>query len=641
MQTGVVLAIALIPVYVIVLSVIVNVVLYKNRPAFRDAFISPSHRIPATIRYLLPYPFSAYGWGKSFPAAGNAIARETRQRAELRPVTLPPLTTDSGTTSTARGAGTAGSATNAQSTRVITRGGRRWGRTGSQRSTQTLPLYTEDVGDEDVVLIAKRESMRSMMSSRSRTGANQGDIAEEEEMDESSRHGEIPQGTETQSIHSHQGNEQYPSGAMQPDSRHERSHISNESLTMQDQDWGEAPMYENLLLNPIDPDSSLRTSSDTVNRSGEISRIPTGGSQTALTGHSAVRDSIGMGTTAGFRSFVNRLTGRLPAQPGRYVGVSPNLGDVENGHLASVPPSESFAMTGRPRGFSNASLATQLPVDSGGRRFSASSGTARLRGHTGIASTNNSLVSLLLHPTMSNQSTDPIPRFQLRGRCGSDATSVTPDPSSPSASVVNLGISPPIPGSVIRSAYIQPRAGFSKEQLKFLSSTETLGKYGANFGPEDAGAGLLPSSQLHTTRSRSGSASSVGAVSPPAISSNRRISNSGAVAATTNATNDGLPSFEDLIREEAVAEEQRRRSSTLTSNAESTTRSLTHAANETSSEETVLPPPTPNPNQDTVFTEPPAIRVPAVLPNFDLAVVPPTPTMEENRRSFINGHPAA
>lgn len=37
--------------------------------------------------------------------------------------------------------------------RVITRGGRRWGRTGSQRSTQTLPLYEEDAGEEDVVLI--------------------------------------------------------------------------------------------------------------------------------------------------------------------------------------------------------------------------------------------------------------------------------------------------------------------------------------------------------------------------------------------------------------------------------------------------------------------------------------------------------
>lgn len=185
MQTGVILAIALIPVYVILVSAAINVFLvslrsvpphlrsnieslsneqYKTRPAFRNAFISPSHRIPATIRYLLPYPFSAYGL-RSAPADASdgeaGTGRDTRQRTELRPVTLPPISTSAtsgGQSSTATrtaATGTTGrSATNRTTDRVVTRGGRRWGRTGSQRSTQTLPLYSEDVGDEDVVLIA-------------------------------------------------------------------------------------------------------------------------------------------------------------------------------------------------------------------------------------------------------------------------------------------------------------------------------------------------------------------------------------------------------------------------------------------------------------------------------------------------------
>lgn len=431
------------------------------------------------------------------------------------------------------------------------------------------------------------------------------------------------------------------SRAVRPTSRRERSSSVTSSSSIHHRGWGEAPTYADVVLNPIDPDSSFRTSSDTIDRSGDISRVPTGGSGAALTGRSTTRDLVGPGTTAGFRSFVNRLTGRSPAQAGRYSTDSPSLGDIENGHIASNPPSESFAMTGRMRGFSNASSTSQLTVDSEARWPSASSGMARLRSHTGIASTNNSLVSLLLHPTMSNQSTDPTPRFDLRGRSGSDATSIAPDPSSPSASVANLGISPPIPGSVIRSAYMQPRAGFSVEQLKFLSSTETLGKYGANFGPEDAGAGILPSSQLHTTRSRSGSASSsVGAIFPPAVGSHRRIRSSSSVAPSANATVDGLPSFEDLIREEAVAEQQRRRNSILPINVDSTVGSPIRAANEDASEETSTLEPTPVLNQNTAPNEAPAIRVPVGLPSFDLEVVPPTPITEEHRRSYLNASPA-
>jgi hypothetical protein len=419
----------------------------------------------------------------------------------------------------------------------------------------------------------------------------------------------------------------------------ERSQSITSSTSINDRGWGEAPAYEDVMLNPIDPDSSMRTSSDTVNRSADITRTTTGGSQDALTGRPGARDTIGAGTAAGFRSFVNRLTGRSPANylAGRYSTVGPALGDVENGQPGST--SESFAMTGRARGFSNASSTSQLTVDSGARRPSAT-----FRNHPGIASNNNSLVSLLLHPTMSNQSTldgTPASRFHLRGRSGSDATSIAPDPSSPSASVVNLGISPPIPGTVIRSAYIQPRAGFSSEQLKFLSSTESLGKFGANFGPEDAGSGLLPSSQLNTTRSRSGSASSVGAPPLPPLGSHRRIRSSSSVAGGANMTNDGLPSFEDLIREEAVAEEQRRRSSTTNLDRDPATRSLTHPVSDNPAEDNELPPLTPDPNQNTIQTRPSAIQVSPNLPNFDLEVVPPTPIVDQNRRSFMNGRSLA
>jgi hypothetical protein len=106
-------------------------------------------------------------------------------------------------------------------------------------------------------------------------------------------------------------------------------------------------------------------------------------------------------------------------------------------------------------------------------------------------------------------------------------------------------------------------------------------------------------------------------------------------------TNDGLPSFEDLIREEAVAEEQRRRSSTTNIDRDPATRSLTHPAAETAAEGNELPPMTPDPNQNTSQTRPSAIQVSPNLPNFDLEVVPPTPIVDQNRRSFMNGRSLA
>ncbi|KAJ9113507.1 hypothetical protein QFC20_001858 [Naganishia adeliensis] len=415
-----------------------------------------------------------------------------------------------------------------------------------------------------------------------------------------------------------------------------RSESIVSSTSIYDRGWGEAPAYEDAIQNVSHADSTFRTSSDTTDRSTDIIRVTTGGSQVPLNTPNTRRDSAS-GTGAGFRSFVSRLTGRSPASglAGRYASVGPGLADAEIGQGGAVGASpESFAMTGRSRGFSNASGTSQLTVDSAAPRPSASSGITRLRSHTGVASTNNSLVSLLLHPTISNQSVaegSMAHRFQLRGRSGSNAASITGDPSSPSASVVNLAISPPLPGSVIRSAYNQPRAGFSTEQLKFLSSTESLGKYGANFGPDDASSGLGPSSHLYTTRSRSGSASSVGVRPGLGTNSHRRAQSSGSILANDN---DGLPSFEDLVTEEAVAEEQRRASV-----------SRTHASDPAVSQAQSLEEAVPDPQRSTsTHNDQPqlsALQLPRALPNFDLEVVPPTPITEENRRSFLNGQSVA
>jgi hypothetical protein len=482
--------------------------------------------------------------------------------------------------------------------------------------------------------------MRSMRSTRSRTAAGDEDIEEEAEEleDESQDEEELRDEEDQQSLAT--GIEFSPASTAEPD--HNTGRARSESIvsstSIYDRGWGEAPAYEDAIQNVSHADSTFRTSSDTADRSTDINCVNTGGSQIPLNAPNARRDSAGTG--AGFRSFVGRLTGRSPASAlaGRYTSVGPGLGDAEIGQGGSNgASSESFAMTGRSRGFSNASGTSQFTVDSAAPRPSASSGITRLRSHTGVASTNNSLVSLLLHPTISNQSVaegSAAHRFQLRSRSGSNAASTPGDPSSPSTSVVNLAISPPVPGSVIRSAYNQPRAGFSTEQLKFLSSTESLGKYGANFGPDDASSGLGPSSHLHTTRSRSGSAASVGVRPGLGANSHRRAQSSGSILGNDN---DGLPSFDDLIREEAVAEEQRRASLGRTDASDTAVSSPVRTLEEPVPANAQRSPPTQSSHQPQLS----ALQLPRALPNFDLEVVPPTPIVGENRRSFLNGQSVA
>lgn len=490
--------------------------------------------------------------------------------------------------------------------------------------------------------------MRSMQSARSRRGRGDEDIDEEGESSEeevTEQMGEQPiQDQEEDDSQSATRSISAPAEETIFNHRRERSASIVSSTSIQERGWGEAPAYEDVMLNTPRPGTSLRMSDDLhrgsqdTSMAADISRVYTSDSaQMPLTTPTATRNSVvGVGTNGGFRSFVGRLTGRIPASSGsggRYSGVGPSHSDAENGQGSAwgQGSSEAYPMSGRPRGLSSASAQSQLTVDTGPRRPSLSSGMQRFRSNTGgIASTNNSLVSLLLHPTMSNQSDTAAPgRFHYRSRSASNANSIPEDPSSPSASVVNLGISPPLPGSVIRSAYIPPRAGFSNEQLKFLSSTESLGKYGANFGPDEAASGLGPTSHSHTTRSRSNSASSVGLVDRNSSLHTRGQS----LGSAAYVSDDGLPTFEQLLREEAAAIDARRQSAAHTHD------------RRTMEEIPISEPPTASENSGQPLApaiirtqmQPPSISVPPPLPNFDLEVVPPTPIIEQNRRSFISG----
>lgn len=491
-----------------------------------------------------------------------------------------------------------------------------------------------------------------MQSTRSRGG--RGDEAIEEEGESTEDEGRDESGEETTQSQEHDDDAQSATQSLSAPVEETHSHHGRDrsesivsSTSIQERGWGEAPAYEDVMLNTPHLGTSLRMSenlsrgSQDTSIAGNMSRVYTNDSaQVPLATSSTSRNSLIAGTSGGFRSFVGRLTGRMPPASGaggRYSGVGPSHGDAENGNSQAWAEvsSEAYPMTGRPRGLSSVSAQSQLTVDTAPRRPSISSGMHRFRSNTGgIASNNNSLVSLLLHPTMSNQSDTAAPgRFHCRNRSASNANSISEDPSSPSASVINLGISPPLPGSVIRSAYIPPRAGFSNEQLKFLSSTESLGKYGANFGPDEAASGLGPTSHSHATRSRSGSASSVGLVDR-SHNLHTRGQSLGSAAFMSDTSNDGPPTFEELLREEAAADETRRRNQVQANNSgameEVPISEPPAAAVEISGQPSI-------PAIICTQMQPPSISLSGTLPNFDLEVVPPTPIIDQNRRSFVSG----
>ncbi len=93
----------------------------------------------------------------------------------------------------------------------------------------------------------------------------------------------------------------------------------------------------------------------------------------------------------------------------------------------------------------------------------------------------HSLTSLLLHPTTSNVSTSTTITTSGRSSRSSSGTFRRPSfltTGLPHEQVPALPISAPVPGSLIRTEYLPPKKGFTPDQIKFLTSTDNLGRFG-------------------------------------------------------------------------------------------------------------------------------------------------------------------
>jgi hypothetical protein len=199
--------------------------------------------------------------------------------------------------------------------------------------------------------------------------------------------------------------------------------------------WGEAPSYDTAV-----PPPQFNFDADPERRGG-----PPGSSHR----HSTAGPAPGRG---GFRAFVGRLTGGRTETHRRGFGSSVSsttAGDEDMTGLMRMSTAGT-STTGRARGWSNAS-------GTGGY----------VSGHTtpGMAS------QLSLVSNVNGAGGQPMMMSRYSSRLSSFGAD---DGGSTSA----LPISAPLPGTLIRSSFDAPRKGFSADQVKFLSSTDSLGRYG-------------------------------------------------------------------------------------------------------------------------------------------------------------------
>ena len=274
--------------------------------------------------------------------------------------------------------------------------------------------------------------------------------------------------------------------------------------------WGEAPSYDTAFPPPqFDFEERLNTPTGSIQEDGS-------------------NDVRTIRPQSSFRAFVGRLAGRHGHQRGTSLGQG-RISDVgnrlreddEESQVGLIRMSTSgtnvTGVTTRARGWSNASSIGGQNTPMGG-----------------------SQVSLPLQPSMSRFSCF----FGTPGRTSASSSTAHLPLDSPASGQTVCPISSPVPGSLIRASFDAPRKGFSAEQVKFLSSTDSLGKFGVRHADDGDSVfgGSTPPAALGSpiaggSRGRSRS-STVGSSHLAIITPNPAISNERASDHTDRAQSD-------------------------------------------------------------------------------------------------------
>ncbi|KZT43440.1 hypothetical protein SISSUDRAFT_1057832 [Sistotremastrum suecicum HHB10207 ss-3] len=290
---------------------------------------------------------------------------------------------------------------------------RRTRRTPSQMSVTSLPLYMEDPGDTELVLVRSEREMEDEPDSLHRT--------ESYPDSQNSGNDAMPHSMSSQTL-----------GTMDPDHSRQsfETHMtgSDESgarlmPTPQPEDpRGEAPAYFEVVDQDHDSRRSPGPAPTSPNRSSASN--PRHSQQPASS-------SEGTGLMPTLRSFFSRI----PGPP--TISTSPSSSDPASRHRSNT---------------------------------SASGSTANL-----LSSSSPS--SLL------TRSRSRLNSHQRSTSAFSSTSSLTGNPNLTSPSMISLtSISAPLPHTLVRTEFTYPKNGPTPEQIKFIASRESLGRFGVPWG---------------------------------------------------------------------------------------------------------------------------------------------------------------
>lgn len=409
---------------------------------------SPKIIVPVVIAVVFAVMILVVGWWK----------RRKRTRELINQVRATPATTNNASARTGNGTAPTQNSTPATGGDAAARPPRRRRRRRpSQISTKSLPAYNEQAGDEEIILMRRnqRESMsdddddeedspvNERRSNAASTTADARPLLDDDSSPEMPRVS-LASSTRDQSVGNHESDSQSPSTA-----NHEADPTIGASVT--DHEPTEPSTRLGTAISP--PLDDAPSYSEAV---GQNDRQTTATPETPAPGPTPAPEPT---TSSHSRQSTDGADGdALGTLRPKRKSVFRQLFTLNRTGSTSETPAESVELSSPPR--PSVTLSTHSARTSANHRPSGSISTLASvspsgRGHT----LSPSLSSLILTRSRSpTRSTDSLAQ--------------------------RMNISAPISTTLIRTELSYPRSGPTPEQIRFLSSRESLGRFGMPYGEE-------------------------------------------------------------------------------------------------------------------------------------------------------------
>lgn len=190
---------------------------------------------------------------------------------------------------------------------------------------------------------------------------------------------------------------------------------------------------------------------------------------------------------SGFRSFAARLSQLMPLGGSSTMTQSASVSAAPLPTTTPLLPSSASSSSPSPPSTST-SASMQHQHHSRHRSATSGSGSTTFSATSVVSSTpaSPSTISLSRFPRTPSRLANLLPsshslHHQLRNQNG-NSTTTHPNPSTSSLSST-LMISPPLSHTLVRTNFVYPSAGPTTEQMRFISSRESIVKFGVPYGP--------------------------------------------------------------------------------------------------------------------------------------------------------------